>query len=130
MVMSRVKSRGNKTTELTLLNELKKFGIKGWRRHLTLRPDGLRITPDFVFKSFGVVVFVNGCFWHKCPLHGTIPSSNEVFWRDKLEKNVFRDKRNNKALKKQGWKVVTLWEHEVRRDPVRCVAKITKAICE
>lgn len=128
LVMSRVKSRGNKTTELALVSELKRFGIKGWRRHLTLRPDGLRITPDLVFNSFRLAVFIDGCFWHCCPKHGTIPSSNKSFWRRKLEVNVARDKRNKRILRKHGWKVVNVWEHQVRRDPVSCVVKILKSI--
>jgi DNA mismatch endonuclease (patch repair protein) len=126
--MSRVKSRGNKTTEMALLGALKKYGIKGWRRHLTLSLSGLRITPDFVFKQSALAVFLDGCFWHGCPKHGSLPSSNADFWRRKIEANLARDERNANVLESEGWRVLRIWEHETRLSPELCVLKIIRSL--
>jgi DNA mismatch endonuclease (patch repair protein) len=91
-VMSRIRGKGNKTTELALAKAFRRVGIKGWRRHvcvkLALGPivakrEGrahLLVRPDFVFKRERIAVFVDGCFWHRCPLHSKIPESNREFW--------------------------------------------------
>jgi DNA mismatch endonuclease (patch repair protein) len=57
-------------------------------------------------------VFVDGCFWHRCPEHGTAPRTNSDYWSQKLDRNVARDRNNNDALTKAGWKVIRIWEHE------------------
>jgi DNA mismatch endonuclease (patch repair protein) len=72
--------------------------------------------PDIVFISKKMAVFIDGCFWHKCPKCCVAPKSNKKYWLPKLEKNVKNDKKNNKALKKLGWKVVRIWEHEIKKD--------------
>jgi DNA mismatch endonuclease (patch repair protein) len=59
-----------------------------------------------------VAVFVDGCFWHRCPEHGTSPRTNSEYWQIKLDRNVARDRRNNDALAASGWVVVRVWEHE------------------
>jgi DNA mismatch endonuclease, patch repair protein len=128
--MSRVKSRDNKTTEMALVGSLRKYGIKGWRRHLTLRFGGFKIKPDLVFVRHGLAVFLNGCFWHRCPKHGTSPSSNAEFWKRKLDANLARDKRNNRLLKSEGWKVLCIWEHEIKSDPDFCVVKILRSLIQ
>ena len=128
--MSRVKSRGNKTTEMALVGYLRKFGIKGWRRHLTLRLEGHRIKPDFIFGRHKLAVFLNGCFWHRCPRHCSFPSSNAEFWRKKLDANLARDKRNNRLLKSEGWKVLCIWEHDIKSDPELCVVKILRSLIQ
>lgn len=84
--------------------------------------------PDFVFSSARVALFVDGCFWHRCPLHSTQPKSNSIFWDEKLSRNVSRDKRVNRRLRKEGWIVVRIWEHDlVKRFPV-CILKIERAL--
>lgn len=75
-VMSRIKSRGNRETELLFASLLRKNGISGWRRHLPLTG-----RPDFTFKRNRVVVFIDGCFWHCCPKCGNMPVNNAVFWK-------------------------------------------------
>ena len=70
--------------------------------------------PDFVFPRLHAAVFVDGCFWHGCPRHATQPKTNAKFWRDKIAANQARDRRVNRALRKRGWKVVRIWEHELR----------------
>jgi DNA mismatch endonuclease (patch repair protein) len=62
-----------------------------------------------------VAVFVDGCFWHGCPRHGTQPRTNTAFWRKKIEGNQTRDRRVNRALRARGWSVLRLWEHELKR---------------
>jgi len=73
------------------------------------------VRPDLVFPRARVAVFVDGCFWHACPIHGTQPKSNSTYWTPKLAENIERDRRNTKALEAAGWLVVRLWEH-VRTD--------------
>ena len=74
-----------------------------------------RVKPDFVFQKLTVALFVDGCFWHGCPQHGTKPKTNAKFWRDKIAGNKARDRRVNYALRQRGWMVVRLWEHELSR---------------
>lgn len=74
-----------------------------------------RVKPDFVFQKPKVALFVDGCFWHGCPRHGTKPKTNAKFWRNKIATNQARDRRVNSALRKRGWSVVRIWEHELRR---------------
>ncbi|HMJ34972.1 MAG TPA: very short patch repair endonuclease [Baekduia sp.] len=72
----------------------------------------VRSRPDIVFGPAKVAVFVDGCFWHRCPAHGTIPASNRDWWLDKLERNVERDRRTDALLDAAGWTVIRVWEHE------------------
>ncbi|HEV2327505.1 MAG TPA: very short patch repair endonuclease [Verrucomicrobiae bacterium] len=108
-VMAAIRSKGNKETELRLALILRAHGIKGWRRH---RP--LPGKPDFVFPTQRLAVFVDGCFWHGCPKHGRNPDSNQHYWLAKLKRNRMRDKMVNRALRVSGWKVLRLWEHDLR----------------
>jgi DNA mismatch endonuclease (patch repair protein) len=73
---------------------------------------GIRARPDIVFTRDRVAVFVDGCFWHRCPQHGGLPRANRAYWQPKLEANVARDLRTDAALALRGWKVVRVWEHE------------------
>ncbi len=69
--------------------------------------------PDFVFPKLRLAVFVDGCFWHACPLHDTKPRNNAAFWQKKLSANRARDRRVNLALRSAGWRVLRVWEHEM-----------------
>ena len=80
---------------------------KDFRLDLPLR----RVRPDIAFTSRKVAVFVDGCFWHACPDHGSAPKNNEWYWSPKLAKNVERDRAADEALRQAGWTVVRLWEH-------------------
>lgn len=121
--MSRVRGRGNKSTEDKLLQLLRGAGIKGWRRQLRLPG-----TPDFTFPKIRVVIFVDGCFWHGCPRHATHPNTRRAFWLKKFADNKARDRRVNKELRRRCWRVVRIWEHELKKCPHRCILKIQKAI--
>jgi len=86
---------------------------RGNRFRKTVAPvKGLRCRADIVFARARVAVFVDGCFWHRCPEHGTSPRTNSDYWQVKLDRNVARDRRNDDALVASGWAVVRVWEHE------------------
>lgn len=72
----------------------------------------LRRRGDFVFKRARLVVFVDGCFWHSCPVHASSPKANARWWRQKLAANVERDRDTDRSLRREGWTVVRVWEHE------------------
>ena len=107
--MATVRSSGNKTTELKLIQIFRHFGIKGWRRNQRLHGK-----PDFVFKTARVVVFVDGCFWHGCPEHLRQPVDNRQYWKDKISRNIQRDRTMTKKLQRLGWIVLRLWEHDLQ----------------
>ena len=90
---------------------------KDFRLDLPLR----RVRPDIAFTSRKVAVFLDGCFWHACPAHGTKPKSNEWYWSPKLARNVERDRAADEALTQAGWTVVRLWEHVSLDDAVDAV---------
>ncbi len=73
--------------------------------------------PDFVFDKAGLVVFVDGCYWHRCPRHYSNPKTRKVFWSDKFKANVSRDIKVNQTLKENGWDILRFWECHVKRDP-------------
>lgn len=77
-----------------------------------------RVRPDFVFPRLRVALFVDGCFWHGCPRHGTKPKTRASFWLAKITGNKARDRRVNRALRGRGWTVVRVWEHELARKNV------------
>lgn len=104
--MSRIRSRGNETTELRLARLLREWHVTGWRRGIALIG-----RPDFVFRQKRVAIFVDGCFWHSCPRCGVVPASNRWYWIKKLARNRERDQTVNRELEKHGWQVVRLWEH-------------------
>jgi DNA mismatch endonuclease (patch repair protein) len=109
-VMARIRGTGNRTTELRLASLLRAHGLTGWRRHLPLPG-----RPDFAFPGRKLAVFVDGCFWHGCPRHGTSPRANARFWREKITRNRQRDREVNRELRRRGWRVLRLREHELRR---------------
>ena len=123
-VMSRIRSRGNKDTELALIRVFRAHHITGWRRHQPVFGK-----PDFVFPKLRLAVFVDGCFWHGCPMHATKPRNNAAFWRKKLSKNKARDQLVNRTLRKAGWRVLRIWEHELaRKREGKLLSRIVKAL--
>lgn len=113
--MSRIKGSGNKETEIALVSLFRKNGIIGWRRKQKVFGK-----PDFVFWHQRVAIFVDGCFWHQCPMHSSIPKQNQEFWQKKLQSNTIRDQNVNKYLKEKGWSVIRIWEHELRNEEYVC----------
>lgn len=122
-IMSRVRSRGNRATELRLRRLFREHGIKGWRRTSTVFG-----SPDFVFPKVKLAVFVDGCFWHGCRLHRSMPASNRTFWKKKLARNRFRDRLVNRTLRARGWKVVRIWQHELLGNASSAVERVFRAV--
>jgi len=123
-VMARIRSHGNRATELRLAALMREHGITGWRRRA--RVFG---RPDFVFRAAKVAVFVDGCFWHGCPRHGTMPRCNRAFWKAKLTRNAARDREVTRTLRKAGWRVVRVWECALARKRMRATMdRIARAL--
>lgn len=127
-VMSRIRGRNNASTELRLIGIMKAGRITGWRRHVQLPG-----RPDFAFCHERVAVFVDGCFWHLCPRCAKLPKSNAEFWRKKLLGNKEHDRIVSKLVRKKGWILVRIWEHELDKPgavlrKIRCALKRTKGI--
>lgn len=120
--MSQIKSKHTKA-ELALRKALSSRGIRGYRLHSKIIGK-----PDIVFTNKKVAIFIDGCFWHKCPRCFIKPQTRKEFWNKKIEGNVQRDKIINVELKKGGWKVLRFWEHEVKKDLEKCIKKIINAI--
>jgi len=124
-VMSRIRGRGNKDTELALAKLLRAHRISGWRRN---RP--VFGKPDFVFLKLKLALFVDGCFWHGCPKHCNQPANNSAFWRRKLSGNMKRDALVARTLRRAGWRVLRVWEHELaRKNQLRLVRRIQRVVC-
>lgn len=123
-VMARIRSRGNRATEVALAKLLRRHGITGWRRHPPMFGK-----PDFAFRHARLVVFVDGCFWHGCPRHLRQPTSHRGFWKKKLLANRARDRLVNRTLRRRGWRVLRIWEHELaRKCEARCVRRILRRL--
>lgn len=121
-VMSRIRGKNTKP-ELKLRSALFSLGYR-FRIHVNTLPG----KPDIVLPKFKLIIFVHGCFWHyhrKCK-EGRIPSTNSIYWKQKLEKNVFRDRKSIQQLRKIGWKVITVWECEIERKIDSVVNRILK----
>ena len=110
-IMAAVKSRGNKSTEIKLIAIFKQNGVVGWRRNYKLFG-----APDFVFVRERVAVFVDGCFWHGHNCRNTKPKDNESYWMVKIGRNKARDKKVTEELLKKNWKVIRIWECELKSD--------------
>jgi DNA mismatch endonuclease (patch repair protein) len=109
-IMSRIRSHGNRDTELALARLLRRQGITGWRRGQPVFGK-----PDFVFRQARLAVFVDGCFWHGCPKHATKPKNNRAFWHRKLSANKARDRLVGRALRSAHWRVLRIWEHQLAK---------------
>lgn len=108
--MSLVRSRGNKSTELFVEEALKANRITGWKKH----PQNIPGKPDFYFPKHRLAVFVDGCFWHMCPICGRLPKSRQEFWRTKIDENRQRDNRIKRKLRALGYRTMRIWEHELK----------------
>ena len=98
---------------------------RGLRFFKNRRPEPtIRCRADIVFPSERVAVFVDGCFWHRCPIHGTSPRVNSPYWAAKLDRNVARDKRNDSALQERGWRVIRIWEHDSPHPGAKSIADL------
>ena len=110
-IMSAIRSKGNETTEVATIRLFREYKIIGWRRNQALLGK-----PDFVFPKGKLVVFVDGCFWHGHTCLKPRDSLKKGFWKEKIERNQARDKKVNKALRKDGWRVIRIWECEFEKE--------------
>ena len=125
-LMSRVCSRGNRTTEEKLILLLREAGIGGWRRHSLLFG-----RPDFVWRKARVAVFVDGCFWHGHACGRNLsPKTNVGAWREKIRHNKARDSCVTRYLRQHGWRVCRIWECSLSKHPCSCINRIEKALKE
>jgi DNA mismatch endonuclease, patch repair protein len=122
--MRAIKSSGNKTTEESFKKLLRQSKLTGWRSH----PKKIYGKPDFSFPKRTLAIFLDGCFWHGCGIHQSSPKTNRDFWEKKIKHNKIRDKMVTKKLKREGWRVIRLWEHEIKKDADKAVSKILKAL--
>jgi DNA mismatch endonuclease (patch repair protein) len=125
--------RGNRRRdtrpEVALRSALHRAGLR-FRKDYPIRVGTVRARADVVFPRQRVAVFVDGCFWHRCPTHGTRPRRNSVYWDAKLAANVARDRRVDRALREDGWTVVRIWEHETPDAGVREIRRaLSRAQC-
>ncbi|MEO6080890.1 MAG: very short patch repair endonuclease [Steroidobacteraceae bacterium] len=122
--MRRVRQK-NTSAELALRRELFARGLR-YRIHVPVIDTPRRIA-DVAIKTLRVAVFVDGCFWHGCPIHATWPKGNAEFWRAKIVANQARDKDTNKRLCAAGWKILRVWAHE---PPKQAANRITKSVAK
>ena len=120
--------KGNRRTdtkpEVALRSALHRRGLR-FRKDFPVRVEGRRpIRPDIVFTRARVAVFVDGCFWHGCPSCHRPPSSNQEYWTRKVARNMARDRRNARVLRRDGWTVLRVWEHALRADPAKVLRRI------
>ncbi|MDD4126928.1 MAG: very short patch repair endonuclease [Methanomicrobium sp.] len=120
--MSAVKSKNTKP-EIKIRKMLWEKGIRGYRVHYDLPGK-----PDITFTKYKIAVFIDGCYWHKCPECFREPKTNTEFWMNKINRNVERDKEITKELENMGWTVLRFWEHQVRKNPDVIIAIITKKL--
>ena len=122
-IMSKIKAKSK--LEDMVSRELWKRGIR-YRRNVR----SLMGTPDFAIKKYKIVIFIDSCFWHFCPVHGKIPKSNVEFWEKKLNRNMERDREVNQYYEKSDWNLLRFWEHEVRSNLDGVVDSIENAVKE
>lgn len=108
--------------ELAVRRELFRRGL---RYRVNYSFSGTRVKADIVFPSVRIAVFIDGCFWHSCPIHATEPTRNREWWRRKLAANVARDAKANDLLRTAGWEVLRFWEHE---DPAFVAAEVAQRV--
>jgi DNA mismatch endonuclease (patch repair protein) len=117
--MSAIRSRNTKP-EVTLRRAL-------WSIGLRFRVHYCREKIDIAFPSEKLAIFVDGCFWHCCPIHSHLPKSNRGYWLPKLRRNIERDKAKEDRLELQGWRIMRFWEHELV-EPDKVAEKVLNAI--
>ena len=114
----------NTKPEIIFRHQLLKRGMNGYRLHWHVSG-----RPDIAFVSKKVAIFVNGCFWHRCPrCKNPLPKTHKAFWQHKFTANRLRDKRNTALLKQAGWKVLTMWECELEENIDRAMRAVKRAL--
>lgn len=112
--------RADTKPEIRLRSALHRLGMR-FRKDFRVQAGDVKVKPDIVFTRRRIAVFVDGCFWHGCPVHGRTPTVNGWYWNPKLERNRQRDERVTAALEADDWLVLRFWEHESLDDVVLAV---------
>jgi DNA mismatch endonuclease, patch repair protein len=99
-----------------------------FRKNLPINVGGWQVRADIVFTRQRLAVFIDGCFWHRCPIHGTSPRANTWYWGPKLDRNVERDRETDQRLRSVGWTVLRMWEHEAPELVVSDIAKVLSSL--
>jgi DNA mismatch endonuclease, patch repair protein len=120
--MSKIRSK-NTGPEIKLRKLLWSEGIRGYRIHYNLYGK-----PDLVFVKKKIAIFIDGCFWHKCPFCFQEPETRKEFWNKKIAANIDRDEKVNVQLRGEGWTVIRFWEHDVRKEPEMLVGRIIEIL--
>jgi DNA mismatch endonuclease, patch repair protein len=120
--MSRIRAK-NTGPEVKLRKLLYSDGIRGYRIHFNLIGK-----PDIVFVRKKIAIFIDGCFWHKCPKCFKIPETRQEFWMKKINSNIKRDTIVNEYLQNNGWLVIRIWEHEINKHPESVLAQIKEKL--
>ena len=121
-------ARRDTKPEMALRHELHRLGLR-YRVDRAVVP-GVRRRADVIFTRARLAIFVDGCFWHGCPKHGTRPKANAEWWDSKLQANVARDRDTDARLIAAGWKVVRLWEHEDMRASALKIRSLIRTITD
>lgn len=109
-IMRQVKSKRNESTEVKLITYFRQHKITGWRRNYKIKG-----SPDFVFLKHKIAIFADGCFWHGHDCRNTQPKQNAAYWQKKRERNQLRDETVNAYLRSLGWKVIRIWECDIKK---------------
>ncbi len=120
--MQHIRSAGTKA-ELFVARELRRRGI-----YFARNVKSIIGKPDFVFRKKKIAVFIDSDFWHRHPSRFIMPKSSRKYWKAKIERNMQRDREVNAELKKLGWKVIRLWEYDIKRRPTRSLEKKLKEL--
>ena len=123
-IMSRVRSKDSKI-EINFRKNLWSAGFR-YRKNST-KYFG---KPDIVLKKYKTVIFIDSCFWHGCKKHCRVPSAHKIYWMKKITRNIARDKEVSKYYKKQGWKIIRVWEHKIKKNAAKSISRIEKALKE
>ena len=123
VIMKKIKAKSH--LEDSVAKQLFKNGIR-YRRN----SKRLLGKPDISIQKYKLVIFIDSCFWHNCPIHGNMPKSNIEYWENKLSRNKIRDKEVNDYYKKENWHILRIWEHEIRENPDLIIQNIIRVISE
>lgn len=122
-VMRKVRSKGNRSTELRLIEIFHEQGIIGWRRNYPVKGH-----PDFVFPQKKIAIFVDGCFWHGHDCRNTRPKEHEEYWTKKRERNIAHDIAITSVFENRGWLVIRIWECEMKKKNQSALVNKLKSI--
>lgn len=123
-IMRAVKSKDGRTTERRLRLAMVSTGLRGWK----MNADDLPGKPDIVFERERLVIFVDGCFWHGCPKCYRRPQSNQEYWDRKVARNIQRDKTKRRQLRRLGWRVIQIWEHDFKLSAAGAIKRIERGL--